>query len=309
MQAEELFDVVIVGGGPAGLSAALVLGRACRRVLVYDAGNPRNARSRAVHGFLTRDGVFPGDLLAVAREQLRPYAVEIRDATVMSICPENGCFRITISDGSGVLSRKVLLATGVVDRLPPLEGIQDLYGKSVHHCPYCDGWEHRDKPLAVYGRASAGAALALSMKTWSRDVVLCSDGPARLRDAERKLLSDNKILLHEQRIKRLEGSGGLLENIVFEDGKTLSRSALFFGTGNLQRSELPVDLGCSLTPKGAVRTGKHQESNVRGVYVAGDACFDAQYVIVAAAEGAKAAMAINAALQEDDGNSIHRLRL
>jgi thioredoxin reductase len=237
---------------------------------------------------------------------MEPYGVQFRDTTVMKICPEEGKFRVTLMDESSVLGRKVLLATGVVDRIPPLEGIEELYGRSVHHCPYCDGWEHRDQPIAVYGRASAGTSLALSMKTWSKDVVLCSDGPARLRDAERSMLSEHGIKIFERRIKRLEGSGGELQSVVFDDGTTLLRAAMFFSTGNVQRSALPTDLGCTLTPKGAVRTGKNQESNVRGIYVAGDACFDAQYVIVAAAEGAKAAMAINAALQVDDGNALHR---
>lgn len=261
-----------------------------------------------MHGFLSRDGLHPGELLAVARKQLEPYAVEFRDATVMKICPADGHFQVGLMDESSVLGRKVLLATGVVDRLPALKGIEELYGRSVHHCPYCDGWEHRGQPIAVYGRASGGTSLALSMKTWSPDVAFCSDGPARLRAAEREILSRQGIRIFEQRIKRLEGSAGNLQSIVFEDGSTLPRTAMFFSTGNVQRSKLPSDLGCALTAKGQVRTGKGQESNVRGIYVAGDACFDAQYVIVAAAEGAKAAMAINSSLQRDDGNSLHRMK-
>jgi len=282
------------------LSAALVLGRCCRKVLVVDAGNPRNVRSHAVHGFLTRDGLRPTEFLAMARDQLAPYGVECRDGTVMEIDRAGGGFRAALLDGSHAESRKVLLATGVVDRLPDLEGIEEMYGVSVHHCPYCDGWEHRDGRIAVYGAGKSGSGLAVAMKTWTRDVVMCSDGPSRLTGEFREKLQRNGIDVYERKISRLEGTLGKLERIVFEDGTELPRTALFFGTGNLQRSVLPQSIGCKLTPKGAVRTGRDQRSTCPGIFVAGDAAEDSQYVMVAAAEGAKAAMHINTELIEED---------
>jgi thioredoxin reductase len=209
-------------------------------------------------------------------------------------------FRATLIDGSTAESRKLLLATGVVDKLPSLEGIEELYGVSVHHCPYCDGWEHRDGRLAVYGRGKSGTGLALLMKTWSRDVVLCSDGAARLSGQERKKLLANGIDVYDKKIRRLEGTLGKLERITFEDGDSIPRTALFFSTGNVQRSQLPLSIGCTLTPKGAIRAGRDQRSSCAGVFVAGDAGEDTQYVIVASAEGAKAAMHINAELSQED---------
>jgi thioredoxin reductase len=297
---ESRFDVLVVGGGPAGLSAALVLGRSCRKVLVVDAGSPRNSRSCGVHGFITREGCRPSELLAMAREQIAPYGVQFREGTVMSIERADDSFRATLLDGSTAESRKILFATGVVDRLPPLEGIDELYGTSVHHCPYCDGWEHRDGRIAVFGRGKNGTALALLMKTWSRDVVLCTHGSSRLSGQERQKLLANGIDVYEKHIVRLEGTLGKLERIAFEDGTNIPRTALFFSTGNVQRSELPRSIGCTLTPKGAIRAGRDQRSSCPGIFVAGDAGEDTQYVIVASAEGAKAAMHINAELSQED---------
>jgi thioredoxin reductase len=296
-----VYDVIIVGGGPAGLSAALVLARCVRRVLIVDAGNPRNARSHGLHGYLTRDGERPSEFLRMARAEVLGYGVEIREATVMSACPSgDNRFSVTLLDESTIETRKVLLATGVVDRLPDIEGIKELYGKSVHHCPYCDGWEHRGQAIAVYGTGSGGMSLALAMKTWSQDVVLCTGGPSKLRAREKDRLAAQAIPIYENKIRRLEGSMGELSKIVFENGESLARAALFFSTGHIQRSELPSNLGCTLTGKGAVRTTHGQRSNVKGVFVAGDATRDVQYVAMAAAEGAKAGMAINVELQQED---------
>jgi thioredoxin reductase len=295
-----LYDVIIVGGGPAGLSAALVLGRCRRKVLIVDAGNPRNSRSTALHGFLSRDGAHPGEFLQMAREEVTGYGVELQEGTAMGSEPCSGGFKVALLDGRYFCGRKLLLATGVIDRVPQIEGIDQLYGKSVHHCPYCDGWEYRDAAIAVYGTGRAGAGLALGMKTWSNDVVLCTDGSSKLTGADRKQLARQCIDVYEKRINRLEGTVGKLEKIVFEDGTTLARRAVFFNTGNVQRSELPKACGCQVTEKGAVRTTRGQRSTVKGIWVCGDAADDTQYVIVAAAEGAKAAMAINKELQQED---------
>ena len=292
-----MYDVVIVGGGPAGLSAALILGRCRRRVVLCDAGKPRNARSHGLHGFLTRDGINPRELRGIGREQLRPYGVEIRDLPVTHVETISGGFRSQVEDGSCLESRKLLLATGVVDHVPQLEGMDQFYGTSVFHCPYCDGWEMRDQPLAAYGQGKSGAGLALSLKTWSRDVVLCTDGRARLRAQDRERLERHGIPVRQHRIERLEGHDGVLERIVFHGGEALARRGIFFSTGQNEACSLTAKLGCKFAPQGTVRTNLLQETNVPGLYVAGDACKDVQLAIVAAAEGAKAGFAINTALQ------------
>jgi thioredoxin reductase len=295
------YDCIIVGGGPAGLSAALMLGRCRRRVLVCDAGEPRNRRARAAHGFLTRDGIAPGALLRIAREQLAPYdTVELRSAEVVDASLGLGGYEVRCADGSRLRGRKLLLATGVVDELPPIDGLEALYGISVHHCPYCDGWEWRDQPIAIYGRGAEGAGLAQGLTVWSRDLLLCTDGPAELPDRLRDRLGSLGIPVREDRVLRLEGRDGQLDRIVFERGAPAARHALFFATGQRQRSPIAARLGCTFTERGAVATGKCEATNVPGLYVCGDASKEAQFVVVAAAEGAEAGMAINKALLEEE---------
>jgi len=295
------YDCLVAGAGPAGLSAALMLGRCRRRVLVCDTGAPRNRRSHAVHGFLTRDGTPPAELLTLAREELRPYdTVELCEARVIEAVPVSGGFVVRCEDGREVRCRKLLLATGVVDELPAIPGIEAFYGRSVHHCPYCDGWEWRDRPIASYGREQQGAVLALSLSQWSRDVLVCTDGPATLSAEMRGRLRARGIRVREDRVVRLEGQAGLLERIVFDAGPAELRCALFFATGQRQASELPARLGCRFTDNGTVATGKCEATNVPGLYVCGDASKEAQFVVVAAAEGAEAAMAINKALLEEE---------
>ena len=297
---DPVYDVIIVGGGAAGLSAALMLGRARRRVLICDSGRYRNASSTGVHGFLTRDGMPPLELIRVGREQLQQYGVELYEMTVASVLRQNSCFQIATSGGVKLTGRRVLLATGVVDRLPQLEGIESLYGKSIHHCPYCDGWEHRDQPIAVYGKGRRGKGLAMSLKTWSEDVVLCTDGRAGLSRDERAELDALDIPLRTESIARLEGRDGDLERIVFTTGDALERRAMFFNTGQHQMCSLAGQLGCAFTKRGAIKTDRFERTNIPGLFAVGDCSRNVQFVSVAAAQGAIAAQAINQELQEED---------
>jgi len=294
-------DVIVVGAGPAGLSAALMLGRCRRHVLVCDTRHPRNAASVALHGFLSRDGIPPLELLEISRQQFRRYdTVELRHVKVTDAHALDGGFVAKLSDGTQLRCRKLLLATGVVDNLPTIPGFAELYGRSVFHCPYCDGWEVRDQPLAIYGKGDQGRGLALELTAWSRDLVLCTDGPGELSPEDLERLARNGIEVREDRIARLEGTEGILERIVFVNGTILPRRALFFNTGEHERSELPAKLACEFTGHGTVRTSEYEATNVPGLYVAGDASRGVQVVIVAAAEGAEAAFAINTALLREE---------
>jgi thioredoxin reductase len=296
------YDVVIVGAGPAGLSAALMLGRCRRSVLVCDTGQPRNAASQALHGYLTRDGIPPLEFLAIARRELGTYdTVFMRQvAAVDASCRDDGRFDVTLASGERVSSRKLLLATGVVDNLPDIPGFRELYGRSVFHCPYCDGWEIRDQPLAVYGRGARGLGLSLELTTWSRDLVLCTDGSSEIDDEGIERLRRIGVIVREVRVTRLEGRDGILQRIVFDNGDPLSRRALFFTTGQWQQSDLSIRLGCTVNEKGTVSTGKYETTHLKGLYVAGDASRAVQWVVVAAAEGAEAAFAINTDLMKED---------
>ena len=299
-----MYDVVIVGGGPAGLSAALVLGRCRRRVLVCDAGQPRNARAAALYGYLTRDGTPPLELLRLGLDELRRYGIEVQHVTVTDVEPFEDGFDVTVERGTKLRARMVLLATGVRDQLPDIPGIDECYGVSVHHCPYCDGWEVRDKALAILGSGAGGAGLALSLKTWSDRITLCTNGRARLSRRQRDQLAAQQIEIREERLERADHDEGHVTGLVPRRGDVIACEAVFFATGQAQQSALPQALGCDFTRRGTVKTDHLGQTCVPGVFVVGDASRDVQFVIVAAAEGAKAGVAINRALQAGAGLAV-----
>lgn len=287
-------DVIIVGAGPAGLSAALVLARACRSVLVFDHGHPRNGSAVAMHGYLTRDGASPHDFRALAREELARYpSVKIVDLEVTEAACTDNAFRVTTIDNQHYSAKKLLLATGVVDHVPEIPGLREMYGRSVFHCPYCDGYEVRGKRLVVYGREDRAYGLALELIGWSKDIVIVSDGTCGIEAKDRARLEKHRIAVREEKVSRVEGSEGQLQRIVFDSGDPLECDAMFFTTGQTQRSQLADMLGCEFNEKGTVRTGPYETTHLRGLYVAGDASRAVQWVIVAAAEGAEAAYSIN----------------
>jgi len=215
------------------------------------------------------------------------------------VCRPDARFHVTLADGSEHTARKLLIATGVVDNVPDISGFRELYGISVFHCPYCDGWEVRDRRLAIYGRGARGLGLSLELTGWSRDLVLCTDGPSEIDADGLARLAQNGIAVREERVARLEGTPAL-ERVVFTAGEPLQCHALFFTTGQTQQSQLAVGLGCEFNEKGTVRTGIYESTHLRGLFVAGDASRAVQWVIVAAAEGAEAAFAINTDLLKED---------
>jgi thioredoxin reductase len=296
------WDVVIVGAGPAGLSAALVLGRARRKVLLCDRGTPRNWAAKEMHSFITRDGVHPREFKAQAHEELGRYpSVTFRKSRVTSAeRAASGGFHVTLQRRSKVWARKLLLATGVFDVLPPLQGIERFFGTSVFQCPYCDGWEIRDRPVAIYGKRQRGFEMSRALTAWTNDIVLCTDGPSGLSRAKVQQLERNGIRLRTERIARLRGEGGQLESIVFRDGGELPRSALFFDTPIHEQSDLAQLLGCEFTRSGGIKCGEYEATSVPGVFAAGNIIRDVQLVIVAAAEGTRAAFGINRALTRED---------
>jgi thioredoxin reductase len=295
----EVLDAVIIGGGPAGLSAALVLGRCIRRVAVCDSGQYRNARSTALHCFMSRDGIAPSSLLEETRRQLERYeTVSMLATKVRSVDRRDAQFTVATDDGHALQARSLLIATGVVDDLPGIEGIDELFGRSVHVCPYCDGWEHRNAPVAVYGHGEKAARFAILLRQWTGDLVLCTNG-SQLAEEHAGLLNKAGIGVRQDVIARLEGKDGCLQAILFAGGETLARKALFFTTGQHPRSPLLEKLGCRFDEEGGVACDPDGRTSVPGVFVAGDVSRDVQLAIIAAAEGARAALAINKSLVDD----------
>jgi thioredoxin reductase len=297
-----MHDVIIVGGGPAGLSAALILGRCRRRVLLIDADRPRNAVTPRMNGYLGHDGTPPGALRDAARAEIARYPTVIVDAgEAVDAERGEGGFSVTLADGRRERARRLVLATGLSTALPPVPGFETFWGHGVHHCPYCDGYENRDAPIAVYGPGSRAKGLALELTAWSRDLTLCTDGPAPdLAEEDRARLARQGIRLDERPLEGLEGEGGRLARVRFRDGGDLPCQALFFAPAECAPSDLVRRLGCDLSAKGTVPTRDYEQTNVPGLYVAGDASRRVQFAIVAAAEGAMAAFAINTELLQED---------
>ncbi len=301
-------DVIIVGGGPAGLSAALILARCRRRVVVIDAGNPRNAAAREFHGYLGRDGMSPSELLRDGRAELAKYEVEVlHDLVVHAECASGALedargtrFSVSTQTGQTFLARKLLLATGTRDELPPFEGLRECYGISVHHCPYCDGWEHRDQHLLAYGdNPSSAIGLAELLSGWSKQVTVLTNGQ-RASEEERQRLQRSGLAIREAAIEALLHTDGRLQAIQLHAAEPLAAEALFFNSSQRPQSELSMMLGCEMANEFITRTGRRQTTNVPGLFLAGDADGEVQFVIVAAGEGATAAVAINRELQSED---------
>ena len=263
------YDAVIVGGGPAGLSAALVLGRANKRVLVVDDDRPANAVSEGVGGLLGHDRVKPAELRRSGRQQLEELPnVEVRHGAVEDVEPTTDGFVVTPTDAAPVHAHAIVLAHGLRYDPPPLPGIQALWGRSVFHCAFCDGWEVRDRPLALHGSGPAAVRSALVLAGWSNDVVLCTDGAP---DPGGALLAEAGVRVRTEPIARLAGTDGRLQQIEFSHGPAERREALFVNTRRDQPNGLAAALGCELTADGTIVTDADGRTNVAGVYAAGDA--------------------------------------
>jgi thioredoxin reductase len=311
----ELQDCIIIGGGPAGLNAAIVLGRCRRKVIVFDTAHQRNRRSHGMHNYLTRDDILPVDFIQISIKEASKYGVQFLHTRVTNARKnEKGIFVVRDEEGTLYYAKKLLVATGLTDNLPDVKGIKEFYGKSVFHCPYCDGWEVRDKKLGVYARNKEGWELALALKGWSQDVTLYTDGKNKVKQNHRMYLEANHIPVITLPIDRLNGKNGQLEKIIFRNGEEYLCDALFFVNGYSQQCDLAETFGCEMSKKGVVITNRFQQTNISSLYVAGDASKDMHFVVVAAAEGAKAGVTINKELQKEvyeyklRTNRVHKMK-
>ena len=293
----EPHDVAIIGGGAAGLSAALVLGRARRRVVVIDAGTPRNAPAAHMQGFLSRDGMPPADLLRAARDEVRRYGVEIVDDRVVDA---TAGFALRLGGGRTLQARHVLLATGAADELPDVAGARERWGRDLLHCPYCHGWEVRDRPLGVLGTGPGSVDHAQLLRQWTDDVILFTHTQA-VTEHERASLDVRGIAVVEGRVERLVVTDDRLRAVQLADGRTVPRAALFIRPALTAHPHGPAAaLGCELVAGGLVRIDAEGRTSVAGVWAAGNAANPRAQVITAAGEGSAVAIAINTELVADD---------
>jgi thioredoxin reductase len=298
------FDVVIVGGGSAGLSAALVLSRARRRVLVVDSGSPRNAPATQMHGYLSRDGLAPSELVSIGRAEIAVYGATVLDAevtAVTAVATDGGAgFRVRVSGGREISARRLLLATGLHDVLPDIAGLRERWARDVLHCPYCHGWEVRDQPLGVIGDSPEAVRYAQIVRQWADDVVYFTP-PMLLTPVERDELVARAIGIVEGTVARvLVDDDDRLRGVELDDGRIVPRRALFVPPRFVPHNDLLLELGCRLDADGWVVVDPTGRTSVPGVWVAGNLANPRAQVITAAGEGSAAAIALNADLVDDD---------
>jgi thioredoxin reductase len=291
------YEIAIVGGGAAGLSAALVLGRARRRVVVIDAGEPRNAPAAHMQGFLSRDGMPPIELLQAGRAEVARYGVELFDGRVLDIGPG---YTVTLAGGRTLTARRILIATGVSDELPQIEGVRDRWGRDLLHCPYCHGWEVRDEPLGVLGTIAGSVQHALLVRQWSDDVVFFAHS-YELDPEERLQLDARGIRIEPASVVRLLVENDRLRGVELADSRIVPRAAVFVRPGNVPHDDgLLAALDCATNDAGFVTVDATWRTSNPGVWAAGNVVDPRAQVITSAGAGSAAAIAINADLVQED---------
>lgn len=295
-----IVDCAIIGGGPAGLNAALVLARARRTVMVFDDNQPRNAVAQKSHGFLTRDGITPVEFRNIAHQEISKYpSVETRQLRITDVRNQEDSFELVANNGEVFRARTIILATGLKQILPDIDGIHDFFGKSLFDCPYCDGWELKDRPLVVISAGQNIFHLAATAWNWSRDVLVCTNGQKVLTRAQKEALLRKEVQVVEDPITALVGESGMLERVVFATHEESRRSGGFVSPQWIQASSFGISLGCELNELGGILADSFGRTMVKGVYAAGEVTVHSQ-LIIAAAQGSMAAMGVNMDLIESE---------
>ncbi|NMH68089.1 NAD(P)/FAD-dependent oxidoreductase [Bacillus sp. RO3] len=299
---ESMLDCIVIGGGAAGLSAALVLGRSRRSTLIIDENQPRNRVTRASHGFLSRDGIKPEEFKELSLEQLWKYpTIRYEQDRVVDVVKINSIFQVTTNEKKRYRSKKVIFATGMKDVLPPMKGLKEVYGSSVFPCPYCDGWERRDKKVALFGNDDWLMPYLKMIYHWSKDLIVFTNGKAQLTESEREDLIGHGVQLVESPIVELQSTDGQLERVVVETGESFERSDGFLlDTGQTHASDIPFSLGVELNEMGGYKVDDKSETDIKGLYIIGDAKNGFSGLIMAASEGYELGATLNGEMVMED---------
>ncbi|WP_018621563.1 NAD(P)/FAD-dependent oxidoreductase [Spirosoma luteum] len=301
MDTQTEYDVVIVGGSVAGLSAALVLGRSLRRVLVVDSGKPCNRQTPHSHSFMTRDGETPAQLTSLAREQALAYpTVQYLNGRVTTLSKNADGFALTTDSQTRIKARKVLLATGLEDIMSPIDGFAESWGVSVLHCPYCHGYEVRNQPLGVLITGEHTADYVGLIHHWSQNLTLFTNGSATLTDDQRGTISRLNVPIIETPIAQIKHEQGLMNAVMLQDGSQVDLTALFAPVPFRQHSDLAQQLGCTLTSTGLIQVTIVGQTNVPGLFAAGDNSSPMRQLAVASANGVAAGAGINRELVTEE---------
>jgi|SRR6218665_506918 len=301
MSKYNLYDVIIIGGSYAGLSAALTLGRSRRHVLVIDDDNPCNKQTPRSHNFITHDGETPAEIKRQALEQVKKYdTVSLYDGTAIDVTNKVNVFEVSTSSGDVFSSKKIIFATGVTDIMPAINGFAECWGISVLHCPYCHGYEVRDLSLGVISNEKLAYEYCRMIHHWSKDLMLFTNGRSSLSAEQMLVLKQHGIRIVEDEIKELQHENGQLKQLITQNGKAYPLNAIFSRAQIRQHCNIPEQLGCELTEQGLLKVDDFQHTNVHGVFVAGDNHTMFRSVGLAVAGGIKAGAMLNHQLIEEE---------
>ncbi|MGD6965593.1 NAD(P)/FAD-dependent oxidoreductase [Rossellomorea vietnamensis] len=306
-----IIDCAVIGGGPAGLNAALVLGRSRRKTILFDDNKPRNAVTSHSHGFITRDGINPQELKRIAQEELRLYPdVRILKQRVELINKNNDLFQVKTEAGEVYHAKKIILATGFKETLPDIPKVKEFYGKSLFSCPFCDGWELRDRPLAVIAEGQKAFHMAKVVSNWTNDLIIFTNGSKGLSADEKELLISKGICFNDKKITALIGKEGILERIQLEDDSEILRQGGFIAADWKPAASFESSLGYTLNELKGIETDSWNRTSAKGVFACGDTKIAGpSQLIIAAGEGSMAAIAVNAELIEEKFNQEEKTAL
>ena len=294
MKTNSKYDVIIIGGSYAGLSAAMALGRAMRHVLIIDNGKPCNRQTPHSHNFLTQDGNTPASIAKIGRAQVLQYpTIEFTEGEVTRVEGENGQFVVYNSEGKAIAARKILFTTGIKDIMPEIKGFDDCWGISVIHCPYCHGYEYRHEQTGILANGDQAFEFARLINNWTKKLTVFTNGASTITESQREQLLKLNIGVIETAVQEIRHTDGFLEELLFDDGSSSKMTALYAKIPFEQHSDIPAKLGCRMTDTGYIQTDDFQKTSIPGIYAAGDNSTMVRSISVTVGTGTKAGAFIN----------------